>query len=84
MTPAEIAAFERHGGAEVAGVNVTTSDVRVCCSATCSECYHIIPSFARTPCKDVWALANFLLRNSVASKSVWTLVAWVQQTQCTT
>ena len=31
MTPADIAAFERDGGAEVAGVCLTTSDVRVSC-----------------------------------------------------
>ena len=41
MTPAEIAAFERDGGAEVAGVCLTTSDVRVCCTATCSEWYYM-------------------------------------------
>ena len=41
MTPAEIAAFERNGGAEVAGVCLTTGDVRVCPSATCIELHEI-------------------------------------------
>lgn len=84
MTPAEIAAFERDGGAEVAGISLTTSDVRVCSSLICTERYHIIIVFKGFTQGRHDDFNQLRVQKQCASKPVWMLVTRARRTQCTT